>query len=73
MLMCAAAQMVDYNVPLGKLNRGAAAVQCYLSIAKARGSTITEQSTKQAVVAGWCIELVSAGGRFWHCSCVSPL
>lgn len=48
--------MLDYNVPLGKLNRGLAVVDAVRAV---RGRELTEEEAFQANVVGWGIEFVS--------------
>lgn len=47
--------MLDYNVPLGKLNRGMAVLDVVRSMAKSDDTSQEEQ----ARILGWCIEFVS--------------
>jgi len=51
-------EMLDYNVPLGKLNRGMAV----LDVVKAMASDgeINEQQADEARILGWCIEFLQA-------------
>ena len=50
-------RILDYNVPGGKLTRGMAVPSCLQAIV---GDSITVQAKKQAIVVGWCIELLQA-------------
>jgi farnesyl diphosphate synthase len=50
-------RVLDYNVPGGKLTRGMAVPSCLQAIL---GTSMTAQAKKQAVVVGWCIELLQA-------------
>jgi farnesyl diphosphate synthase len=50
-------RVLDYNVPGGKLTRGMAVPSCLRAIV---GASITDQAKKQAIVVGWCIELLQA-------------
>jgi farnesyl diphosphate synthase len=50
-------RVLDYNVPGGKLTRGMAVPSCLQAIV---GASITDQAKKQAIVVGWCIELLQA-------------
>lgn len=49
--------MLDYNVPLGKLNRGMAVVDVVRAM---MGEKLTTELEKQARILGWCIEFVSS-------------
>lgn len=48
--------MLNYNVPLGKLNRGMAVVDVARAVA---GEKITPEMEHRARILGWCIEFVS--------------
>lgn len=50
--------VVSYNVPHGKLNRGMAVFQCYKSFRS--HVDITAQDEHRAHVLGWCVELLQA-------------
>ncbi|CAN6269571.1 unnamed protein product [Urochloa humidicola] len=52
------AQMIDYNVPGGKLNRGLSVIDSYLLLKQ--GSEITEDEFFLACVLGWCVEWFQA-------------
>jgi farnesyl diphosphate synthase len=53
--------MMDYNVPGGKLNRGLTVVHALESIVKERtGSPPSAVEAKRAAVLGWCIEWLQA-------------
>jgi len=49
--------MLDYNVPLGKLNRGMAVLDAVRAVATDK--EITDEQALQARIVGWCIEFVS--------------
>jgi farnesyl diphosphate synthase len=49
--------MLDYNVPLGKLNRGLGVVD--VVVAMNGGAALTADQRFKASVLGWCIEFVS--------------
>ncbi|RYY33192.1 hypothetical protein EON62_04480 [archaeon] len=51
------AEVMDYNVPGGKLNRGLTVVHIMQTI---RGDALTAEEVKLASVLGWCIEWVRA-------------
>ncbi|PAN40517.1 hypothetical protein PAHAL_7G321500 [Panicum hallii] len=51
-------QMIDYNVPGGKLNRGLSVIDSYLLLKQ--GSEITEDEFFLACVLGWCVEWFQA-------------
>ncbi|RLM73636.1 hypothetical protein C2845_PM15G23960 [Panicum miliaceum] len=53
-------QMIDYNVPGGKLNRGLSVIDSYLLLKQ--GSEITEDEFFLACVLGWCVEWVGLRG-----------
>ena len=50
-------QMLDYNVPGGKLNRGTAVVGVYRALQQ---QELTDQQVAQASVLGWAIEFLQA-------------
>lgn len=52
--------MMDYNVPLGKLNRGMAVLDVAQSLAEAQGGKgeLSEQEVFRANALGWCIEFL---------------
>lgn len=54
--------MMEYNVPGGKLNRGTTVLNVYMTIQKANfGRTnITEYEKIRACILGWCIEFLQA-------------
>ncbi|TVU16417.1 hypothetical protein EJB05_39978 [Eragrostis curvula] len=52
------AQMIDYNVPGGKLNRGMSVIDSYLLLKQ--GSEVTEDEFFLACVLGWCMEWFQA-------------
>lgn len=49
-------QMLDYNVPGGKLNRGMAVYDTLEAIKGSKG--VTADEAFKANILGWCIELV---------------
>ncbi|KAI0561184.1 Isoprenoid synthase [Gracilaria domingensis] len=49
---------LTYNVPHGKLNRGMAVLQCYQAFNP--DQQLTDEQRKQAVILGWCVELLQA-------------
>lgn len=51
------AEVVDYNVKGGKLNRGMSVIDALKSI---RGDALTVDEAKKAAVLGWCIEWLQA-------------
>ncbi|XP_050216790.1 farnesyl pyrophosphate synthase-like [Mercurialis annua] len=51
-------QMLDYNVPRGKLYRGLAVVDCYMALKE--GEDLTKGGLLLASVLGWCIEWLQA-------------
>lgn len=51
-------EMLDYNVPGGKLNRGTTVLAVYRALKK--GAPVTEQEYAQAAVLGWTIEFLQA-------------
>lgn len=55
-------QMMDYNVPLGKLNRGMAVLDVVRCLAEARGQQLSEEELFRAQALGWCIEFLQARG-----------
>lgn len=50
--------MLDYNVPGGKLNRGTTVLAVYRALKK--GAAVTEKEYAQAAVLGWTIEFLQA-------------
>ncbi|KAG0527881.1 hypothetical protein BDA96_06G271400 [Sorghum bicolor] len=52
------AQMIDYNVPGGKLNRGLSVIDSYLLLKQ--GSEVAEDEFFLACVLGWCVEWFQA-------------
>ncbi|CAN6229876.1 unnamed protein product [Urochloa humidicola] len=52
------AQMIDYNVPGGKLNRGLSLIDSYLLLKQ--GSEVPEDEFFLACVLGWCVEWFQA-------------
>ena len=50
-------RVLDYNVPGGKLTRGMAVPSCLQAIV---GASMADDARKQAIVVGWCIELLQA-------------
>jgi farnesyl diphosphate synthase len=50
-------QLIEYNVPGGKLNRGLSVVHALQSI---KGPAITHAEAHEAAVVGWCIEWLQA-------------
>ncbi|CAL5014420.1 unnamed protein product [Urochloa decumbens] len=52
------AQMIDYNVPGGKLNRGLSVIDSYLLLKQ--GSEVPEDEFFLACVLGWCVEWFQA-------------
>lgn len=50
-------EMIEYNVPGGKLNRGLTVVHVLQAI---RGDALTEAEAHSAAVLGWCIEWLQA-------------
>ncbi|CAL4992564.1 unnamed protein product [Urochloa decumbens] len=55
---CHVEQMIDYNVPGGKLNRGLSVVDSYMLLKQ--GSEVTEDEFFLACVLGWCVEWFQA-------------
>ena len=58
-------QMMDYNVPLGKLNRGMAVLDVMQSLAASKGgeaaaAELSEEEAFRANALGWCIEFLQA-------------
>ena len=54
-------EMMDYNVPGGKLNRGLTVVHALESIVKEKtGASPSPTEAKRAAVLGWCIEWLQA-------------
>ncbi|KAL4449400.1 hypothetical protein ABPG77_007044 [Micractinium sp. CCAP 211/92] len=53
-------EMMDYNVPLGKLNRGMAVLDVVRCLAEARGQQLSEEELFRAQALGWCIEFLQA-------------
>jgi farnesyl diphosphate synthase len=53
--------MMDYNVPLGKLNRGMAVLDVVASLAEARGQALSKEEVFRASALGWCIEFLQVG------------
>ncbi|GAB4822318.1 hypothetical protein N2152v2_009364 [Parachlorella kessleri] len=51
-------EMLNYNVPHGKLNRGMAVLDVYRSLKK--GQDLKEEEVFRANTLGWCIELLQA-------------
>ncbi|KAL6844440.1 hypothetical protein ACP4OV_026113 [Aristida adscensionis] len=51
-------EMIDYNVPGGKLNRGLSVIDSYLLLRE--GSEVTEDEFFLACVLGWCVEWFQA-------------
>ncbi|XP_050216786.1 farnesyl pyrophosphate synthase-like [Mercurialis annua] len=51
-------QMLDYNVPRGKLYRGLAVIDCYMALKE--GEDLTDGGLLLASVLGWCIEWLQA-------------
>lgn len=49
--------LMEYNVPGGKLNRGLTVVHVLQAI---KGDSLTEEDAKKAAVLGWCIEWLQA-------------
>lgn len=64
-------EMLDYNVPLGKLNRGMAVLDVVRSMNP--GTEITDQQADEARILGWCIEFVSDLFTFLHVDMVITL
>jgi hypothetical protein len=56
-------QMLDYNVPLGKLNRGMAVVDVARALAQSKGGDLSDDQAFQAAALGWCIEFLQVRGR----------
>lgn len=56
--------MMDYNVPLGKLNRGMAVLDVVQSLAEAKGAAPSAEDEFRANALGWCIEFLQVGGRY---------
>lgn len=54
--------MLDYNVPLGKLNRGMAVLDAARAVSGDK--ELTDEEVLKARVLGWCIEFVSQGGAY---------
>lgn len=52
-------QMLNYNVPHGKLNRGMAVLDAVKALAPA-GQELSAEQMHKARVLGWCIEFVRA-------------
>ena len=52
-------QVLQYNVPGGKKNRGLALVLAYRMLAKPQD--VTPENIRLATIMGWCIEMVSFG------------
>ncbi|GJN01478.1 hypothetical protein PR202_ga18747 [Eleusine coracana subsp. coracana] len=50
-------QMIDYNVPGGKLNRGLSVIDSYLLLKE--GREVTEEEFFLACVLGWCVEWIA--------------
>nr|XP_043619210.1 farnesyl pyrophosphate synthase-like [Erigeron canadensis] len=50
-------QMLDYNVPRGKLNRGLSVVDSYKLL---KGEELTQEETFLSCTLGWCIEWLQA-------------
>ncbi|EFN59689.1 hypothetical protein CHLNCDRAFT_33543 [Chlorella variabilis] len=53
-------EMMDYNVPLGKLNRGMAVLDVVQSLAEAKGAAPSAEDEFRANALGWCIEFLQA-------------
>ncbi|KAI7842723.1 hypothetical protein COHA_003653 [Chlorella ohadii] len=53
-------EMMDYNVPLGKLNRGMAVLDVVQSLAGSKGAELSEEEVFRAQALGWCIEFLQA-------------
>ncbi|PSC75133.1 farnesyl diphosphate synthase [Micractinium conductrix] len=53
-------EMMDYNVPLGKLNRGMAVLDVLRSVAGGKGTELSEEAVFRAQALGWCIEFLQA-------------
>ncbi len=53
-------QVLEYNVPFGKKNRGIAVVESYRLLAQ---NEVTEENLRIARAVGWCVELVSVRVR----------
>jgi farnesyl diphosphate synthase len=49
-------QVVDYNVPGGKLNRGLSVVDSLVLLRQHEGKAADEEEETLAAVLGWCIE-----------------
>ena len=54
-------RMLDYNVPLGKLNRGLAVLDAYRALSE--GRELGEDDVFRAHALGWCIEFLQARAR----------
>lgn len=52
-------QMLNYNVPHGKLNRGMAVLDAVKALAPS-GQELSAEQMHKARVLGWCIEFVRA-------------
>ncbi|KAK9725176.1 hypothetical protein RND81_05G127700 [Saponaria officinalis] len=53
-------QMLDYNVPGGKMNRGLAVVETYGFLKQAKAHQLSEDEFFLASVLGWCIQWLVA-------------
>lgn len=63
-------QMLDYNVPGGKLNRGLSVVDS-LKLLK-EGGELTDDEVFQSCALGWCIEWVWLDNYSCSCSFSAP-
>jgi farnesyl diphosphate synthase len=54
-------EVMDYNVPGGKLTRGVTTVRCTRLLFESKGLVCTEEVIDNAIFLGWCVELVSGG------------
>lgn len=59
-------QLLQYNVPNGKKNRGLATVLAYKMVAKKEH--LTDDNVYLANVMGWCTEMVSLVDINWFCN-----
>ena len=70
LLLLAPPQMLDDNVPLGKLNRGMAVLDVVRSLAEGRqqdngaaAAALSDDEVFKANALGWCIEFLQVRGR----------
>ncbi|XP_065190140.1 farnesyl pyrophosphate synthase-like [Sycon ciliatum] len=53
-------RVLNYNTPGGKLNRGLALVASARHLAASKSHTLSDKENRQALVLGWCVELLQA-------------